>query len=74
MVETLALLEIQSKPEYTRFIPMRQYGQVELQSPTPDCPLPFLPCASHPSKFEEQRQTKGAAYNDLVAELLKQGQ
>ena len=72
MVETLALLEIQSKPEYPRFIPMRQYGQVELQSPTPDCPLLFLPCASHPSKFEKQRQAKGAAYNDLVGELLKQ--
>ncbi len=72
MVETLALLEIQSKPEYPRFIPMRQYGQVELQSPTPECPFLFLPCASHPSKFEKQRQAKGAAYNDLVAELLKQ--
>ena len=33
MVETLALLEIQSKSEYPRFIPMRRYGQVELQSP-----------------------------------------
>jgi hypothetical protein len=74
MVETLALLEIQSKPEYPRFIPMRQYGQVELQDPTPDCPFLFLPCASHPSKFEKQRQAKGAAYNDLVAELLKQVQ
>jgi hypothetical protein len=74
MVDTLALLEIQSKPEYPRFIPMRQYNQVELQSPTPDCPFLFLPCASHPSKFEKQRQAKGAAYNDLVAELLKQGQ
>jgi hypothetical protein len=74
MVETLALLEIQSKPEYPRFIPMRQYNQVELRSPTPDCPFLFLPCASHPSKFEKQRQAKGAAYNDLVAELLKQGQ
>lgn len=74
MVETLALLEIQSKPEYPRFIPMRQYGQVELQSPTPDCPFLFLPCASHPSKFEIQRQAKGAAYNDLVAELLRRGQ
>jgi hypothetical protein len=74
MVETLALLEIQSKPEYPRFIPMRQYGQVELQSPTPDCPFLFLPCASHPSEFEKQRKAKGAAYNDLVAELLKQGQ
>jgi hypothetical protein len=73
MVETLALLEIQSKPEYPRFIPMRQYGQVELQSSTPECPFLFLPCASGPSKFEKQRQAKGAAYNDLVAELLKQG-
>ena len=72
MVETLALLEIQSKPEYPRFIPMRPYGQVELQSPTPECPFLFLPCASHPSKFEKQRQAKGAAYNDLVAELLRQ--
>jgi hypothetical protein len=72
MVETLALLEIQSKSEYPRFIPIRQYGQVELQSPTPDCPLLSLPCASHPSKLEKQRQAKGAAYNDLVAELLKQ--
>ncbi|MGC2791280.1 MAG: hypothetical protein WA899_04620, partial [Candidatus Sulfotelmatobacter sp.] len=35
MVETLALLEIQSKSEYPRFIPIRQYGQIELQSPTP---------------------------------------
>jgi hypothetical protein len=74
MVERLALLEIQSKPEYPRFIPMRQYNQVELRSPTPDCPFLFLPCASHPSKFEKQRQAEGAAYNDLVAELLKQGQ
>ena len=73
MVETLALLEIQSKPEYPRFIPMRQYNQVELQSPTPDCPFLFLPCAGHPNKFEIQRQAKGAAYNDLVAELLKNG-
>lgn len=73
MVDTLALLEIQSKPEYPRFIPMRQYGRVELQSPTPDCPFLFLPCAIHPSDFEKQRQAKGAAYNDLVAELLKQG-
>jgi hypothetical protein len=72
MVETLALLEIQSKPEYPRFIPMRQYGQIELQPPTPECPFLFLPCASHPSKFEKQRQAKGAAYNALVAELLKQ--
>jgi hypothetical protein len=73
MIETLALLEIQSKPEYPRFIPMQQYGQVELQSPTPDCPFLFLPCASHPSKSEKHRQAKGAAYNDLVAELLKNG-
>jgi len=72
MVETLALLEIHSKPEYPRFIPIWQYGQVELQSPTPDCPFLFLPCASHPSKLEKQRQAKGAAFNDLVAELLKQ--
>ncbi len=71
MVETLALLEIQSKPEYPRFIPMREYGQVELRSPTPECPFLFLPCASHPSELEKQRQAKGAAYNDLVAELLK---
>jgi hypothetical protein len=71
MVETLALLEIQSRPEYPRFIPMRLYGQAELQSPTPDCPLLFLPCAIHPSELEKQRQAKGAAYNDLVAELLK---
>ena len=74
MVETLALLEIQSKPEYLRFIPSWRDDQVEPQPPTPDCPLPFLPCASHPSKFEQQRQAKGAAYNGLVAELLKQGQ
>jgi len=74
MVETLALLEIQSKSEYPRFIPIRQYGQIELQSPTPDCPLLSLPCASHPSKLEKQRQAKGAAYNDLVAELLRHGQ
>jgi hypothetical protein len=72
MVETLALLVIQSKPEYPRFIPMRQYGQVELQSPTPDCPFLFLPCASHPSKFEKQRQAKGAAYNDLVDALWRE--
>jgi hypothetical protein len=74
MVETLALLEIQSKSGYPRLIPIRQYGQVELQSPTPDCPFLFLPCASHPSEFEKQREAKGAAYNELVAELLKQGQ
>jgi len=74
MMETLALLVIQSKPEYPRFIPMREYGQVELQSPTPDCPLLVLPCASHPSKSEKQRLAKGAAYNDLIAELLKQVQ
>jgi hypothetical protein len=72
MVETLALLEIQSRSEYPRFIPIRQYGQVELQSPTPDCPLLSLPCASHPSKLEKQRQAKGATYNALLAELLKQ--
>jgi hypothetical protein len=72
MVETLALLEIQSKPEYPRFIPLRQYGQLERQSPTPECPFLFLPCASHPSELEKQRQAKGAAYNDLVAALLKQ--
>jgi hypothetical protein len=72
IVETLALLEIQSKSEYPRFIPIRQYGQIELQSPTPECPLLTLPCASHPSELEKQRQAKGAAYNDLVAELLKQ--
>ena len=74
IVETLALLEIQSKPEYPRFIPMRQSDQVELQSPTPDCPFLFLPCASHPSELEKKRQAKGAAYNNLVAEILKQGQ
>lgn len=74
MVETLALLEIQSNPEYPRFIPMRQYNQMELQSPTPECPFLFLPCASRPNKFEKQRQAKGAAYNALVAELLKQVQ
>jgi len=73
MVDTLALLEIQTMPEYPRFIPMRQYNQVELQSPTPDCPFLFLPCASHPSNLEKQRRAKGAAYNDLVAALLKQG-
>jgi hypothetical protein len=73
MVETLALLEIQSKPEYPRLVP-QQYGQVELQSPTPDCPFLFLPCASRPSNLEKQRQAKGAAYNDLVAEFLKQVQ
>ena len=73
MVETLALLEIQSKSEYSRFIPIPQYGRVELQSPTPECPLLTLPCASHPSKLEKQRHAKGAAYNDLVAELLKNG-
>lgn len=72
MVETLALLEIQSKSEYPRFIPIPQYGRVELQSLTPECPLLTLPCASHPSKLEKQRHAKGAAYNDLVAELLKQ--
>jgi hypothetical protein len=74
MVETLALLEIQSKPEYPRFIPSGQYRQVELQSPTPECPFLFLPCASPPSELEKKRQAKGAAYNDLVAELLKQEQ
>jgi hypothetical protein len=74
MVETLALLEIQSKPDYPRFIPMRQYNQVELQPPTPECPFLLMPCASRPSKFETLRQAKGAAYNDLVAELLKQVQ
>jgi hypothetical protein len=36
------------------------------------CAFMFLPCASHPSRFEKQRQAKGAAYNDLVTELLKQ--
>ncbi|MGC2727669.1 MAG: hypothetical protein WA254_00620 [Candidatus Sulfotelmatobacter sp.] len=72
MVETLALLEIQSKSEYPRFIPIRQYGQIELQSPTPECPLLTLPCAIRPSELEKQRQAKGAAYNYLVAELLKQ--
>lgn len=74
MVETLALLEIQSKPEYPRFIPIRQYGQVEFQSPTPECPFFFLPCTSRPSELENQRQAKGAAYSALLAELLKRPQ
>jgi hypothetical protein len=74
MVETLALLEIQSKPEYPRFLPMRQYGQVEIQPSTPECPFLFLPCASRPSELENRRQAKGAAYNDLVANLMKQVQ
>jgi hypothetical protein len=74
MVETLALLEIQSRPEYPRFIPNSQYQQVELQSPTPECPFLFLPCASHSSELENQRQAKGAAYNALLTELLKRPQ
>ena len=74
MLETLALLEIQSKPEYPRFIPIRQYGRVEFKSPTPECPFYFLPCARHPSELENQRQAKGAAYNALLAELLKRPQ
>jgi hypothetical protein len=72
MVETLALLEIQSKTEYPRFIPMRQYGQVELRSPTPDCPLLVLPCASHPSQQEKRRLVKGAAYDGILDALWKQ--
>jgi hypothetical protein len=74
MIETLALLEIQSTPEFPRFIPRSQYQRVELQSPTPECPFLFLPCASHPSKLELQRQAKGAAYNALLAEILKRSQ
>ena len=72
MVETLALLEIQSKPEYQRFIPMRRYGQVELQSPTPECPFLFMPCASRPSELEKRRLAKGAAYNEILDALWKQ--
>jgi hypothetical protein len=70
MVETLALLEIQSKPEYPRFIPMRQYGQVELQA-TPDCPFLLMPCARHPSEFEKRRLAKGAAYNEIIDTLWR---
>jgi len=74
MVETLALLEIQSKPEYPRFIPMRQYNQVELQPPTPECPILLMPCASRTSELEKQRQAKGVAYNSMVAEVSKRVQ
>jgi hypothetical protein len=70
MVETLALLEIQSDPKYPRFFP-KNYDPEELRS-SATCPFLFMPCASHPSQLELQRQAKGAAYNDLLVHLLKQ--
>jgi len=71
MVETLALLQIQSNAEYPRFFGTHQYYQFELKSPTTACPFYFMPCAQQPTKLENQRRAKGAAYNALLAKLLK---
>jgi hypothetical protein len=51
MMQTLALLEIQSNSEYTRLLPYD---------------------SRHVAEWEKQHKAKAAAYNDIVAKLLKQ--